>query len=107
MAQEDIQKLLELVGDARRWLNGNSNYATHSSENDFCVAGQLNTFRYVANSQETQKWADGVTQIQPVVNELKRKVVQLEDYINGTNQFLNYVEELAESFKNYRMEDEF
>lgn len=101
MIQADIDRLRELVADARRWLNGNGNGG--NGGDDSCVMGQWNTFQYVAKAEDTLKWAD-VKQLRPVVQKLSDRAEYIREFIDTSNRFLNVIEELAEKYDSYQGE---
>ena len=102
MLEADINELLRLIDDTRNYLNGNSGQARNGdSTQDYCIAGQWNTFQYVARNQETQTWAE-VKQLRKPVDRLQEIANRLESQIENTNSFLNYLEELANGYANHK-----
>ena len=106
MKQEDINQLLYLVDSARKYLNGLTGHgADGGEEGDNSIAGQWNTFQYVANHQETANWAQ-VKQLQPHIAKLKARVETMHEYIINTNEFLDAIETLAQAYNNHGGVDE-
>ena len=100
MDDRTINELLELVDSARKYLNGFTGHgADGGEEGDSSIAGQWNTFQYVANHQEMAKWAN-VHQLTQTISKLKARVEEMHEYIINTNEFLDIIENLALTFKN-------
>lgn len=84
MFENDIREVRQLLDDMRQRVKDTS---------DNGIAGQYNTYHYVANSQDTKAWAQGTAIGKQLVADLQRQEAQLKEFMNYTLKFASIVED--------------
>ncbi len=87
MFDEDIREIRTICENILNRLNDTS---------DSGVAGQWNTYQYVANSEDTKAWAAGTPIGNELRTELENQAAKLESFMTGTKEFVNALEEHAD-----------
>lgn len=87
MGDADIKVLREKLANIKNKINDTS---------DKGIAGQYNTFQYVAKSQHTRAWAQGTPVGSKLASDLEKESQQLREFMNMTLEFVNIVEDLID-----------